>query len=120
MTKLDKDKMEVIDFTLPNQMQDLIKEASFIISHGGVATIVEAVNQGKKIIAVPRLRKYKEHVNDHQMQIIESFNEGGHIIGTKGVEEIEEAIKKVETFVPKKYDSNNVNFVSKLEKCINL
>ena len=32
------------------------------------------LNKNKKVIAVPRLEKYGEHVNDHQLQIIENFD----------------------------------------------
>ena len=31
----------------------------------------------KKVIAVPRLHEYGEHVNDHQKEIIEKFNKSG-------------------------------------------
>lgn len=110
--------MKIIEFTSPEEMQELIKSADLIITHGGVATIIEGINLGKKIIAVPRLKKYKEHVNDHQLQIIENFNAKGYIIGTKGVEEIEDALKKVRNFEPKKYKSNNKNFLEKLENSI--
>lgn len=114
-TTLPESNLKIIRFTTPKQMTELIKDAAFIITHGGVGTIIEAMNLEKKIIAVPRLKKYKEHVNDHQLQIIENFNNYGYIIGTKGVEELELALNKVPNFEPKKYASNNKNFVAKLE-----
>ena len=117
-TNLLENKMKVIEFASPDEMKELIKSADLIITHGGVATIIEGINLEKKIIAVPRLKKYKEHVNDHQLQIIENFNEKGYIIGTKGVEEIEEALKKVPRFEPKKYESNNKKFLIRLENSI--
>ena len=117
-TDLPNSKMQLIDFTIPKEMDKLIENADFIITHGGVATIIKGVKLGKKIIAVPRLKKYKEHVNDHQLQIIDNFSENGFIIGTKGVENIEEALTKVENFVPKKYISNNKVFVEKLKNAI--
>ncbi len=73
-TDLDNQKMHLIEFTTPREIDALIENASLIITHGGVATIIQGINAGKKIIAVPRLKKYKEHVNDHQLQIIENFN----------------------------------------------
>ena len=117
-TNLESNQMHLIEFTTQREMEALIDNASLIITHGGVATIIEGINLGKKIIAVPRLRKYKEHVNDHQMQIVENFNQNGYIIGIRGVDELESAIKKVEKFSPKKYVSNNEIFVKKLEKSI--
>ena len=73
-TDLDSMKMHLIEFTTPREIDALIENASLIITHGGVATIIQGINAGKKIIAVPRLNKYKEHVNDHQLQIIENFD----------------------------------------------
>lgn len=113
-TDLDSKFMHLIEFTTQREMEALIENAEFIITHGGVATIIEGLNMNKKVIAVPRLKKYKEHVNDHQMQIIENFNDNGYIIGTRGVEELENALEKVETFVPKIYNSNNEKFVERL------
>lgn len=117
-TKLPEKKMKIIKFISPDEMETLIKDADLIITHGGVATIIEGINLDKKIIAVPRLKKYKEHVNDHQLQIIENFNSKGYIIGTRGVEDIEEALKNVQSFEPKKYESNNKKFLNKLENSI--
>ena len=117
-TKLPKSQMELIEFTTPNQIQKLIRESNFIITHGGVATMIEGINNGKKVIAVPRLKKYKEHVNDHQLQIIENFNDSGYIIGIKEVSELEDVLNRVKEFEPKNYKSNNKEFVNKLEKTI--
>lgn len=118
ITDLDSSKMNLIKFTNPMEMEDLMNNASFIITHGGVASIIEGLNYGKKIIAIPRLKKYKEHVNDHQLQIIENFRESGFIIGLCDVDELEGALEKVKNFVPKKYISNNEKFVRKLEEII--
>ena len=52
------------------------------------------------------------------MLIIENFNDSGYIIGTNGVEEIENALNKAHEFNPQKYTSNNGEFVRKLEECI--
>lgn len=119
-TKLPNSKMELIKFTTPKQLNELIQDSSFIITHGGVGTIIEGIDLGKKIIAVPRLKKYKEHVNDHQLQIIENFDNKGYIIGTRCVEDIEKALDRVEKFVPRRYESNNEKFVEKLESKIEI
>lgn len=117
-TKLPNSKMELIKFTTPKQLNELIQDSSFIITHGGVGTIIEGIDLGKKIIAVPRLKKYKEHVNDHQLQIIQNFDNKGYIIGTRCVEDIENSLDRVEKFVPRRYESNNKNFIENLESKI--
>lgn len=117
-TKLPTGIMQLIKFTTPSEMERLLEEASFVITHGGVGTIIQALNLYKKIIAVPRLKKYREHVNDHQLQIIKSFNEKGYIIGVNKVEDLQSALGRLYEFNPKKYVSNNEKFVKKLEKFI--
>ena len=63
--------------------------------------------KGKKVIAVPRLHIYGEHVNDHQKEIVETYNKKGYIIGVKGVGGLEKALTKVKDFEPKPLQSNN-------------
>ena len=64
---------------------------------------------GKKVIAVPRYHKYGEHVNDHQLQIVQTFDGQGFIKGIKDVCELKDAIKEINDFKPKKFESNTKN-----------
>ena len=43
---------------------------------------------GKKIIAAPRLSKYKEHVNDHQLQIVDTFTKAKYILPLNNFDEL--------------------------------
>lgn len=116
-------KFESADMVLYNQvpieeMKNLIKKADLIITHGGVGSIISSIEQGKKVIAIPRLRKYREHVNDHQIDIVKSFNELGYIIGIEDVSQIGEALKKVKGFKPKVYIKNTGNIIKIVENFI--
>ena len=51
-----------------------IGECRMVITHGGTGGIIGAVKQGKKVIAVPRLASYGEHVDDHQVQLLREFD----------------------------------------------
>ena len=99
--------MKILDFISREELDKLEEEANFIISHGGVGSIITSLEKGKKVIAVPRLHEYGEHVNNHQTEIVEKFNKSGNIIGIQSVEKLEEAIKKVQDFEPKPYIENN-------------
>lgn len=57
------------------------EECDTVITHGGTGAIIGAVRKGKKVIAVPRLAKYGEHVDDHQLQLLKQFDDM-HIIET--------------------------------------
>ena len=68
---------------------------------------------------MPRLKKYKEHVNDHQLQITDNFAKEGYIIALEDGEKLQNVLKKAKDFTPKKFVSNNEKFNDELEKIIN-
>ena len=117
-TKFESKDMKFYKELPPERYNELIEQANIIITHGGVGSIISSITKEKKVIAVPRLKKYKEHVNDHQLDIIDSFNEMEYIIGLHDVDELEEALNRIKTFVPKKYVQNTGNIVSIVEKFI--
>lgn len=116
-------KFESQDMTIYNQISleeitKLIDKADLVITHGGVGSIITAIEKSKKVIAVPRLKQYKEHVNNHQLDIIKSFNELGYIIGLNEVEELENALKNVKQFEPKPYIKNTGKIIQLIEDFI--
>ena len=101
-----------------DNIKKIIKEAKIIICHGGVGTITDGLRNNKTIIACPRLKKYNEAKNDHQIQIVENFGNNGYIIPLLNPEDLGKALKKAETFKPQKYKSNTKNMVKLLENYI--
>ena len=110
--------MKIFDLIPTNEFKKLIKECDLLITHGGVGSIIDGLKEDKKVIAVPRLKKIKEHTNDHQIQIVENFTREGYILGIKKIDDLKAAIKKSKKFIPKKYKSNNDNFVELIDKLI--
>ena len=118
-TKFESKDMTIYDQLPQEDILKLIDDSSFVITHGGVGSIITAITKGKKVIAVPRLKAYKEHVNDHQLDIIKSFGEMGYIIGLNGVEELPQALKQIDNFEPKKYVQNTGKILKIIEDFIN-
>ena len=71
---------EYKDYLTPEEFSKKIKEADIVVSHGASGSIMKALNAGKKIIAVTRLEKYHEHINDHQIQNNEAFSTNGYVL----------------------------------------
>ena len=117
-TRFESKDMIIYKQVPRDELQELIKKADLIITHGGVGSIIASITNDKKVIAVPRLQKYKEHVNDHQLDIIDSFNEKGYIIGIHGVDELEDALKKAPEFKPQKYVQNTGKIIKIIEEFI--
>ena len=105
-TKFESKNMKIIDLMSKEELAEYQDKASLIITHGGVGSIISSIEKGKKVIAVPRLKKYKEHVNDHQLDIINSFNDAGYIIGIQEVSELPKALEMAKKFIPQKYVQN--------------
>jgi UDP-N-acetylglucosamine transferase subunit ALG13 len=67
---------EYFDFAGYNKMQELNRQARIIVSHAGVGSILTALELNKPMILVPRLKKYDEAYDDHQLEIAEMLS--GH------------------------------------------
>ncbi|MBQ1186071.1 MAG: hypothetical protein IIX54_00075 [Clostridia bacterium] len=111
-TKYESDLMQIFDLIPMDEFNELLKNCNLLITHGGVGTITAGLNNGKKVIAVPRLEKYKEHVNDHQLQIIENFAESGYILAAYEVDDLEATLSQLPEFEPKHYKSNTENMIN--------
>lgn len=85
------------DFFTYKEMNNMMCEADMVICHGGPATFMDVLSRGKIPIVVPRLKKYGEHVNNHQFEFAEKVVERGYSIVIAGENEIENALAVVET-----------------------
>ncbi|MBW8042197.1 MAG: hypothetical protein FVQ85_19660 [Planctomycetes bacterium] len=79
-----------------------IREASGIISHAGMGTIMMALDNRKPLLVMPRLAKYDEVVNDHQVAIARKFEELGHILVAYGTKDLLQKMKQLRAFVSRK------------------
>lgn len=69
------------------------EKADIVITHGGTGSIVGALKNRKNVIAVPRLAKYGEHIDDHQLQIVREFEKSGYLLAVEDIDELAEKIK---------------------------
>ena len=111
--------MEIFDLISINEFKKLIKQCNILITHGGVGSIITGLKYNKKIIAIPRLKKYKEHTNDHQVQIVNNFSRNGYILSMNEFDKLSDVLDRTKKFKPKKYKSNNNNFVKLVDEKIN-
>ena len=102
-TKYKSSQMQIFNMIPKNDLESLVKKADLIITHAGLGSIEMSLEQGKKVIAVPRLKKYGEHVNDHQKDIENEYKKRGWIIGIDDVSELSAALNEAKSFKPQKY-----------------
>ena len=81
-------------FLNAEEFEKQIHDCDLLIVHSGVGTIIKGLNGRKKIIVVPRLAKYGEHVDDHQLQIAEAFAEKNFVICYQDGENLRQLIRE--------------------------
>lgn len=117
-TKYESKNMEIFDLIPNDKFEDLITKCDLLITHGGVGSILSGLLHGKVVIAAPRLAKYNEHVNDHQLQIIENLGKKKYILVLKNFTRFDKVLEKAKNFKPKKFISNTENIIKKIENYI--
>lgn len=105
-TKFESKRIKMLPSIDNNKFNEYIKKADFVICHGGVGTIFNALENGKRILVVPRLGKYKEHINDHQLEVAGQLEKEGYLILYKDGEDFDKYVNKLKNFNPKKYVSD--------------
>lgn len=117
-TNYNSKDMQIFDLIPKDEYDELVKKADLIITHAGVGSIISGLKNNKKIIVGARLKKFNEHTNDHQLQILKNFSEQKYILALNDFNKLGDVLKKVKTFKPKKYISNTSNFVQIIEQYI--
>ncbi len=87
---VDKDKYD-----------SLVKDASGMIGHAGMGTILMALEYHKPLLVMPRLKQYGEVVNDHQVDIADKFAKLGYVLVAHQPKVLIETIKSLSSFVPR-------------------
>jgi UDP-N-acetylglucosamine transferase subunit ALG13 len=101
-TKCKSDLFQSFEFVESSKFMEYINTADIVITHAGSGAIFNAIKNNKKIIAVARLKKYGEMVDDHQTELVRKLSTEGYIID--GTYSLIEAWKKLENFIPKAND----------------
>lgn len=114
-TKYESNRLKLIDFVSFEKMEEYIDKSEFVISHGGVGSIFTALKRNKKVLVVPRLSKYKEHINDHQLEICEQLEKDDFILYLKDEKDFDKIIRRIRRRKNKEYMSDR-SFIDKLRK----
>lgn len=93
-----------------------MKESNIVITHGGTGAIIGAVKAGNKVMAVPRLAKYGEHVDDHQLQLLKEFEEMGIIEVCYNLNKMKVAYENLLKKEYKNYISNTQTIMDSIEE----
>ncbi|MBR2577575.1 MAG: hypothetical protein IKE38_01465 [Erysipelotrichaceae bacterium] len=117
-TDYESKKMKILKYIDKDDFDEYLRKADYVICHAGVGTIVNCLGLGKKVLTVPRLAKYGEHHNDHQLQIADAYCQKGYILKMSENDDINEKLRELKEFEPEVFVSNNQSFVRRLKNYI--
>ncbi len=111
-------RQNTITFDYSEQYLEYFDKADIIITHGGVGSIMNGLKNAKKVIVVPRLAEFDEHVDNHQLEVSTKLAKGGHIYMMDRNQDINDILYIVEKKDFTKYESNTGHFVENIEKLL--
>jgi len=69
-----------------------MERAAHVVSHAGAGTILCASGVGQVPIVFPRLQRFGETVDDHQVELARRLAEDGHLVVVESPAELVEAV----------------------------
>ena len=112
-----QNNFKIYKFIPFDELKFYIDKCDVLVTHGGPDNIFYALNKNKKVILVPRMKKYKEHINDHQVYFSNYMKDNKYCDVAFTKEEFLNAIYSKKKY--KKYKSNTNKFTKSVEKEIN-
>ena len=87
-------------FIDPEEFNKKFKTASLIIGHAGMGTILQALQFSIPIIVLPRLSKYHETRNDHQVSTAKSLGKLGYVCDVYNETELFDVLNNRNSILP--------------------
>lgn len=103
---------EFTQFMDKDLFEQKISECEILVAHSGVGTIISGLNHRKPVIVFPRLVKYNEHVDDHQLEIAQSFSEQNFVLTCDTADKLADMIDKASHHKFSEYKSQRETVVS--------
>lgn len=96
---------------------EYFKRARIVVCHAGAGTLLNSLSFGKTTIVMPRLRKYDEHINDHQLELVGALKVKTGLTVVLEVDALEEALANADTDSTSPIESD-LSLCKYIRKCL--
>lgn len=93
-TDYEPKNCDYFKFMSVNEIEELYARARVVVCHAGIGSILTATQYNKPLILVPRMKRYGEHIDDHQLEIAREM-EGRGITVVYDISNLESAVENV-------------------------
>ncbi|PAE09357.1 hypothetical protein CHI12_01145, partial [Terribacillus saccharophilus] len=105
-------------FLNEEEFETAIDMCSCLVTHGGTSNVIKALKKKKKVILVPRLKKFGEHVDDHQLEIAEFVDDNNFGLVLKDISKLNESIDKISEMYFEEYNNDNSLLINDIKSFI--
>ena len=91
--------LETVSKVSVDQFRQLVDDASLIIAHAGLGSIITALENGKPIVIMPRRSDLGEHRNDHQLATARKFVDYSAVSVAFDTDELERVLEDLDSLV---------------------
>lgn len=74
-----------------------IKNCDILVTHAAAGVMISGMRYRKKIIAIPRLEKYREHVDNHQTELAQALAHKNHLLYIEDTSKLPAALDVIYT-----------------------
>jgi UDP-N-acetylglucosamine transferase subunit ALG13 len=83
-----------VDFLPFEELVEHVRRARVVITHAGVGSVLVALGAGKRPVVVPRLKRFREAVDDHQLEFARRFASAGLVTLVESPDDLGDAIAR--------------------------
>lgn len=102
-TQYASPRLELVPFFGREELERMYDQAAMIICQAGVGSIMLGLRKHKRIISIARLSRFHEHIDDHQLEILDLFAQLGAVLPWRGEGDLAEVLGRAQSFVPVGY-----------------
>jgi UDP-N-acetylglucosamine transferase subunit ALG13 len=103
-TSYQSTKLQLVPYFDKDELERMYEQAQFIIAQAGVGSIMLGLRKGKKVISVARRAQYDEHIDDHQLEILDVFSKSNYVLPWNAAGDLPQVLRRLADFAPAAYD----------------
>lgn len=94
-TRFRPKNCEWFSFATSKRIRNLFEKSDVIVTHAGAGSIIKSLKYGKTPVIVPRMKRFGEHINDHQVDLADFLERKKIAVVVSDVKDLKRMISKV-------------------------
>lgn len=105
---------KTFDYCNLEKMKNYIDKCDILITHAGTSSIIQGLRSKKKVLVVPRLKEFNEHIDDHQIELARVFENKNLIEVVYKINDLESKIRIAKSKKYSDFQSDNLRLLNSI------